>query len=156
MPLPKVIGYTVWNAFPNSRGVVKTHLEKKLDVRMFRALLRRRNSGPAVPTWGLAFFIQSSFKFVPYLLLTSTRNTIFTKFSSFLNHICLYGELQKSIGFTVNLFRMCVMRDDVFCSSRFPRLPVRSAFLCGSHHVVECRCPVLQRVLPRRYAQSGP
>ena len=75
---------------------------------MFRALLRRRNSGPAVPTWGLAFFIQSSFKFVPYLLLTSTRNTIFTKFSSFLNQICLYGELQKSIGFTVNLLRMCM------------------------------------------------
>jgi hypothetical protein len=36
--------------------------------------------------------------------------------------------------------------DDVFCSSRFPRLPVRSAFLCGSHHVVECRRAVLQRV----------
>jgi hypothetical protein len=36
----------------------------------------------------VVFFIQSSFKFVRYLVLTSTRNNIFTKFSSFLNQIC--------------------------------------------------------------------
>jgi hypothetical protein len=33
----------------------------------------------------IIIFIQSSFKFVRYLVLTSTRNDIFTKFSSFLN-----------------------------------------------------------------------
>ena len=53
-----------------------------------RALLRRRNSGQAVPTLGVVFFILSWFKFVPYLLLTSTRNTISTQFSSFPNQIC--------------------------------------------------------------------
>jgi hypothetical protein len=39
------------------------------------------NCQPSVPTWGVVFFIQSSFKFVRYLVLTSTRNNIFTESS---------------------------------------------------------------------------
>ena len=47
----------------------------------------------------------------------------------------------KSIGFTVNLLRMCVTMCFALPASSFPRLPVRSAFLCGSHHVFECLNP---------------
>lgn len=46
----------------------------------------------------------------------------------------------------MNHLRMCVTR--CFSLPASQGLPVRSAFLCGSHHVVECRRAVLQRVLP--------
>jgi hypothetical protein len=95
---------------------------------------------------GCIFYTEFIFKFVRYLLLTSTRNTIFTKFSSFLKPNLLVRGSAKSIGFTVNLLRIGVSMCFALPASSFPRLPVRSAFLCGSHHVVECRRAV--RVLP--------
>jgi hypothetical protein len=52
--------------------------ECKQDFKEDLRFTSRRNSGSAVPTLGVVFFILSSFKFVPYLLLTSTRNTIST------------------------------------------------------------------------------
>ncbi len=119
--------------FSLSRGFSFLALLNTLGVEVW-TLLRLRNSAQAFARGGVVFCIQSSFKFVSLVFQTKFVST--GKCEKYRFH----GESSQN------------WRVHVFCSSRFPRLPVRSAFLCGSHHVLECRRAV--RVLPRRYDQS--
>ena len=178
----------IWGRFPNSRGVVKTNLGKKLVAvvglsiqipnkmclehanficirlenaneisKKFCSLLRRRNSGPAVPTWGWYLFILSSFKFVPYLLLTSTRNTNSLVFQT--KFVCT-GNCEK---YRFDGESSQNVRDDVFCLPACPPKVARPIRV--TVRVTPCRgmptprrCPPtrdLPAIRPRRIAVSG-
>jgi hypothetical protein len=107
------------------------------------------------PRWGVVFCIQSSFKFVRYLLLTSTRNTIFTKFSSFLTKFVSTGKCEK---YRFHGESSQNVRDHAFCSSRFfpkvarpLRVPLRVT-PCGR---MPARCPRAPAICPGRLPVAG-